>query len=42
MASLAVADRAASPRAIRHGEMSLRTSAEMDAIERDGGAGARA
>jgi methionyl aminopeptidase len=42
MASLAVADRAASPRAIRHGEMSLRTSAEMDAIERAGAAVAAA
>ena len=38
MASLAVADRAASPRALRHGEMSLRTAAEMDAIERAGAA----
>ena len=38
MASLAVADRAASARALRHGEMSLRTAAEMDAIERAGAA----
>ncbi|MFM8784815.1 MAG: M24 family metallopeptidase [Phycisphaerales bacterium] len=38
MAAFAVADRAASARALRHGEMSLRTAAEMDAIERAGSA----
>ena len=38
MAAFAVADRAASARALRHGEMSLRTAAEMDAIERAGAA----
>lgn len=38
MSAFAVADRAASARATRHGEMSLRTAAEMDAIERAGAA----